>query len=196
GPARLAPVDARGRRVGDLVAPARLELAAGVTQPHRDATEIRHGVLHRHLDALTHARRLPLPQRGHHAERRVDPGAGVTDRRARLERGRAREAGHAHGAAGGLRDHVERLVVGVGAVRPEALDREVDQARIELRERVVAEAVLLQRARGLILGDHVGLLDHLEEHGLAMRLPRVERYAVLVRVEQADVPAVDTWLLR
>src|SRR5947209_20169839 len=46
-------------------------------------------------------------------ERRVDPGAGVADGRAGLEWGRAREAGHAHGAAGGLRDHVERLVVGV-----------------------------------------------------------------------------------
>src|SRR2546428_6246648 len=193
--ARLAAIDARGRRVRDLVAASRLEVAARVREPHGDAGEVDDGVLHGELDALALTCRLPLPQSGHHANCRGHARARVADGRAGLERRRAREAGQRHRAARGLRDHVEALVLAVGTVVAEALHGEIDQARVQGGERVVAEAHLLHPAGRLVLGHHVGLFDHVEEHGLALRVLEVERDALFVGVEQEEVARVDTGLL-
>src|SRR5262249_31765595 len=62
-------------------------------------------------------------------------------------------------------------------------------------ERIVAEAVLLERARRLVLGEHVGLLHHLEQHGLALRMLQVERDRLLVGVQREEVAAVHARLL-
>ena len=176
--------------------PRRESLAPpGVDEPHGDAAEVDDGVLHRELHALALAGGLALPERGHHAEGRVHARAGVADGRAGLQRRRAGEAGERHGAAGGLRDHVEALVLAVRAVAAEALDREVDDPRVDLRQRVVAEAELLHGARRLVLGDDVRVLDHVEEHGLALRILEVQRDAPLVGVERQEVARVHAGLL-
>ena len=72
-----------GAVFGDLVAAARVEVAAGIGQAHGDAAEVDDRVLHGQLDALALAGGLPLPQRGHHAEGGVHARAGVADGRAR-----------------------------------------------------------------------------------------------------------------
>ena len=195
GATGLAAIDPGRRRVRDLVAAPRLELTARVRETERDARKIHDRVLHRQLDALPLPRGLPLPQRGHHAERGVHAGAGIADRRAGLERRRAGEPCHAHRAARGLRDHVEALVAAVGPVGAEALDRAVDQARIERVERVIAEAVPLHHAGRLVLDEDVRLLHHVEEHRLALLRFQVQRDGALVGVEQQEVAAVDTGLL-
>src|SRR5437016_12733825 len=61
---RLAAIDARGRRVRDLVAASRLEVAARVSEPHGDAGEIDDGVLHRELDALALTRAVGRGREG------------------------------------------------------------------------------------------------------------------------------------
>src|SRR3989441_4204379 len=193
--ARLAPIDARGRRGRDLVTASRLEVAPRVREPHGDAGEIDDGVLHGALDALAMPRRLPLPESGHHAQCRVHARARVADGGTGLERRRAREAGQRHRAARRLRDHVEALVLAVGTVGAEALHGEIDQARIQGREGLVAEAHPLHPAGRLVLGHDVGPLDHVEEHGLALRVLEVERDALLVGVEQEEVARVDAGFL-
>jgi hypothetical protein len=88
------------------------------------------------------------------------------------------------------------LVLAVRTVSPKALYREVDQAWVQGAQRLVAEAHLLHPARRLVLGDHVCAPDHVEEHGLALRALEIERHALLVRVEEEEVAAVDARLLR
>src|SRR5262249_1695409 len=95
----------------------------------------------------------------------------------------------------GLRDHVEALVLAVGPVVAEALHGEIDQPWVQGRQRVIAEAHLFHPAGRLVLGHHVGLLDHVEEHGLSGRVLEVERDALLVGVEQEEVARVDARLL-
>ena len=121
----------------------------------------------------------------------MDAGACVADGGAGLEGHAVGIAGGGHGAAGGLGDHVEGLVVAVGAVGTEALDASHDDAWVNLLEDVVAQTKALHGAGGHILGDDVSLADHLEEHGLARLALEVEGDAALVQVEEDEVVAVN-----
>src|SRR4051794_18835524 len=78
----------------------------------------------------------------------------------------------------------------VRAVAAEALDRRVDQPRVELLERIPAEAEAVERARPEILQQHVRLLDDLLEQPLAVVRLQVEGQAALVGVEQEEKQAV------
>ena len=62
-------------------------------------------------------------------------GAGVADRRARLDRAAVLFAGNAHCAAGSLRDRVERQPLLVWAAVAEPLHLSIDDARIVRRQR-------------------------------------------------------------
>ena len=118
-----------------------------------------HGVLHRHLDLLAAAGHRALEERGQHADGGVQSRAGVAERHAGLDRPAVVLARDRHHAARGLRDHVERQVRLVGAAFAEALDRRIDDARVELGHLLVGEAQLLDHARREVLGEDVGLLD-------------------------------------
>src|SRR5207237_10419023 len=97
-----------------------------------DAAVIDDAFLHRQLDTLALAGELALVERGENADRAVQPGAGVADRRAGLERATVGLAGYRYRAAGCLRDHVEGEEILVGAVLAEALDLRIDDPRIDL----------------------------------------------------------------
>ena len=113
---------------------------------------------------------------------RVGPGA----------RGRAAGvAGGAEGAAGGLADGVEGLVLAIRPVRPEAFDAGQHDARVDLGEFVVAQTEALQGVGGEVLGDDVGVLEQVEEDGLALGVFQVEGDRPLVGVEQEEVVGVD-----
>src|SRR4051794_10902047 len=116
---RLAREDAARRVGGGRAARRRL---AGAGLGDKAAAAVMHDrVLHRHLEALALAGTSAVEQGADDAERHQHAGAGVADRRAGLDRLAAWLAGDAHGAAGGLRDRIEREAVLVRAAGAEAL---------------------------------------------------------------------------
>ena len=100
------------------------------------------------------------------------------------------KAGDAHRAAHRLRDRLEALEAAVRPVGAEALDRGVDQPRVQLRQHLVAEPQPVQRAGPEILHQHVGLGDHLPEQLLALLGLQIERQAALVGVQHQEEQAV------
>src|SRR5712672_2967831 len=138
GAARLARIDAvRG------VAACRLPLRRlpGLRLPDEHAAAVMHDrILHRRLQPPALARRGPLIESADDAEREQHAGAGIADRRPRLDRLAVALAGNAHRAAASLRDRVEAQPLFVWAACAEAFHLRIDDPRIELADDVIAEA--------------------------------------------------------
>src|SRR5215472_14148503 len=160
-PAALARIGL-ARRIGShdaLIAHARSSMAPEILSGIGNAAVIDDAVLHRALDPLALTGELPLIECGKHADRSVEAGAGVADRRTRLDRAAVGLASDRHGTPGRLRDHVKGQVILIGAILAEALDRDIDDPGVDLADDVVAKAEPLDDAGGEILGKHVGLFD-------------------------------------
>ncbi len=130
---------------------------------------------------------LALQQRDQDAERREQSGAEIGDRNADAHRPLPRQAGDRHQAAHALRDLIEARPVGVGAVLAEAGNAGIDEARIDLGERLVVDAEPLLHVGAEILDHDVGLLDHALEGGEAFGRLQIERHAALVAVQVLKV---------
>ena len=96
----------------------------------------------------------------------------------------------AHHAAHRLQHGVVAGQAAQRAIGAEARDRAVDEARMPLRERVVAEAPLLHRAGQEILDQHVGALEQAREHRLSGRLAEIERERALAAIDRGEVGGV------
>jgi hypothetical protein len=129
-----------------------------------DARQVHHDVLLRDFHALADARYPALDDRTQDADRRVEPGRRITDARLDPHRRPIRRAGEAHHAAHRLGNHLEALVIGVRPLAAESFHGRRDDARVDLRERVVPEPEALHRARTEVLDHHVGRLRQRLEH--------------------------------
>ncbi len=180
--ARRALVEAARRRPRHRVAAARqLGVHRGLAA-HRRAAVVQHRIAHGDLDVLAAAGRHALVERGDDAHGGQHPGAGVADRRARPHRRLVGMAIDAHRPAHRLGDHVERQVVGVRALRREALDLDEDQPRVERVQARPVEAQAGEGARRHVLHQDVGLLDHPPQQRLALLALEVAGHAALVEV--------------
>src|SRR5712671_2972347 len=139
-----------------LIAHARSSMAPQILGSIGNAAVIDDAVLHRALDPLALAGELALIECRKDADRSVEAGAGVTDRRTRLDRAAVGLAGDRHGAPGRLRNHVKGEVILVGAVVAEALDRDIDDPGVDFADDVVAKAEPFDDAGGEILGKDIG----------------------------------------
>src|SRR6266542_2642278 len=128
---RAAAIEIRRRRRGRAVPATRDGARPEIVVAEVDAGEIDDDILLGDLDALPHARRVPLNESGEDADRRVEAGAGVAETGLGADRRSVRCAGEAHDAPHRLGDHLEAVVTGVGAVTAEALDRGGDDARVD-----------------------------------------------------------------
>src|ERR1700740_3548999 len=129
-PAALARIGL-ARRIGAhdaLIAHARSSMAPQILGSIGNAAILYHAVLHRTSDQLALAGELALIERRKDADRSMQSGAGVADRRTRFDRAAVRLAGDRHGTPGRLRNHVKGEVVPVGAVVAKALNRDIDDA--------------------------------------------------------------------
>src|SRR5262249_46557009 len=118
-----------------------------------------HALQHREIDIRALARALPV-------EQRQQQSVGDVDAADRVRQNRAEQSGRAVRIASDLREAAEgvhrAVVADVIAPRPGAAERargEIDQGRIDLTERLVAEAQLVHGAGREILGDDVTLAD-------------------------------------
>src|SRR5262244_2571840 len=127
------------RRIGAhdaLIAHTRSSMAPQILGSIGNAAVVDDAVLHRTADQLALAGELALIERPKDADRGVEAGAGVADRRAWLDRAAVWLAGNRHRPPGRLRNHVKGKVVLVGAVVAETLDRDIDDAGVDFADDV------------------------------------------------------------
>ncbi len=149
-----------------------------------------HRVLHRHLQAATLAGLGTLVERAQDADRHQHAGAGIAEGGSRLHRRAVGIASNADGAAGGLRDHVEREAVLVRAAGTEALHLAIDDAGIELLDLIVAKPQPLDGAGRHVLDRDVGLLQQRADDLEPARRLQVQRHRLLVGIELMEIPRV------
>src|SRR5215472_10853619 len=192
-PAALARVRL-ARRIGAhdaLIAHARSRMSPQILGSIGNAAVIDHAVLHRTADQLALAGELALIKRTKDADRSVQPGAGVADRRTRLDRAAVGLAGDRHRTPGRLRNHVKGEVILVGAVVAKALDRDIDDAGVNFADDVIAKAEAFDDAGRKILGKDIGLFDQPAQNGAPLVGLQIGGDALLVGVEQHKVLGID-----
>src|SRR4051794_40384504 len=153
------------------------------------AAQVQDAAAHRDLDALAAAGVRALVERRADRAEQVDRVARVADLRAGRDRRAVLEPGGAHRAAGRLGDVLVRLGV-LERARAEALQRRVDQARVELVQVLPREPEPVHDARPEVLDHDVGSVDELAEDLLALVGLHVEGEAPLVAVEHREVQRV------
>src|SRR6266851_3394586 len=186
------------RRVGAhdaLISHARRGMAPQILGGIGDAAIIDDAFLHRALDLLALAGELALIQRPENADRGVQAGAGVADRQTGFDWAAVGLAGDRHRAAGCLSDHVKGEEVLVGAIVAEALNRDVDDARVDLAHDVVTKAEPLDDPGSKILDKDIALLHQPAQNGATLLMLEIGGDAALVGVEQHEVMRVDPLLV-
>ena len=145
----------------------------------------------RNVDSLA-ARQSAIP-RGEACEDRdrgLEPGDDVDDRDADLRRPATvliARAGDRHEAGCCLDDEVVARALGVTPGRAIAGDGEVDEARVDRRQLVVAEAQSSQRAGSEVLDQRVRTAKQPAEDRRAIGLLEIEPDAPLVPVDSEEV---------
>jgi hypothetical protein len=154
-----------------------------------DAAQIQHTVLHGGQHLLSSARRIPLVERGHDAEREVESCTAVADLRAGHQRRAVIESRGRGRAPRALRHVLVNLAVLI-RTRAEALYRSNDHARVQLLDPLPGEPHAVESARSEILHEHVAVLDQPLEHSLALRALGIESHRPLVVIQHGEVQAV------
>ena len=111
------------------------------------------GLQQRGVDPLAAARALALEQRGQDAVGEHEAGGQIGDRQTDAHGSAAGLAVDGHQAGQALGDLVETGPVAVRAGLAEARDAAVDQARIDLRERLVVDSQPMLHVRAVVLDD-------------------------------------------
>ena len=164
---------------------ARLALLGIEAQPMQmlDHDERHHGLEHRDFDELPAPGLLARVQRGEDRLRRHEPAGLVAEDGRRV----ARLAGQLVHQAGDAAQTLDDVVIGrppaVGPVLAPAMDAGIDQPRVALGERVRAKPQRLELLRPDVVHEHVGLIDHAQQHVARLRALQVEHDAPLVAVD-------------
>src|SRR6202034_741850 len=115
-----------------------------------------HYAEHRNVYVLADSRAARLHQRGQYPDYAEQRSAHIRDRNADADRGIALRAGGHHESAERLDDGVHGFSGARFPVAPEARERAIDNARIDLARVLVSGAEAVHRAAAEILEDHIG----------------------------------------
>ena len=137
----------------------------------------------RRLDVLALLGFLAFEQRDQNAEGGEHAGGEVGDRDADAHRSLTRQAGDRHQPAHALRDLIEARPIGIGPVLAEAGNAGVNDARIDLGERLVVDTEPLLHVGPEILHHDVGLPDHALEGGEPVGHLQIKRHAAFVAMQ-------------
>ena len=176
------------RRVAAAQARRRLAAAQGFAVA-RDGAEQRRGE-QRGVELLAHSGAFAVQQRGDDAECEHGRGAEVGQRCTHPHRQPAGFTGHVHQAGHRLDD---RVVGRPGRIRPgltEGRRAGIDDLRVDLEHRGVANAQAIHRAGAEVLDDHIGVLRQAQEHGAAGRGLQVQAQAAFVPVLRQELHAL------
>ena len=133
---------------------------------------------------------VAMPQRGQGADRCVQRGIAIHQRRRGAQRLPHRLPRQRHQSAHRLAERIERGPIGIGPVLTEAGNRHQDDAGIQPTQRFIIEAHGLHRARPEILQHDVGCLHQGGEDLLAARVAQIETNAALAAVIDAEIHAL------
>ncbi|MNL17710.1 hypothetical protein D3C87_1388190 [compost metagenome] len=161
---------------------------------HQPLADREHGIDHCHVQELALAGALRAPAGRGNAVGQVHGGHDVAHAGPDLRGGAARHgASDAHDAAHRLGHRVVGGPVGVwtlaAACVAEAAQRRIHEARVLLRQRLVAQAQPLHHARTVVLDEHIGLPHEPQQRGLAGGMLQVEDQRILVAVDRGEVAA-------
>ena len=158
---------------------------------HVDDLEARHdGIDEGDIDLLPLSRHRARVQCRENADAGRKSRENVAHRGSRTRRLAAGPPGGAHESAHRLRDDVVSRLLAVPSGVAEPGDAPVDDLRIDLFQVFVSEPELFHRSGAEIFEDDVGLLHHLQEHRLPLRVLEVQRDALLVPVQVHVVRAL------
>ena len=130
---------------------------------------------------------LTLKERDQDTERGEHPGGEIGDRDAGADRSLSRQAGDRHQPAHALGNLVEAGPIGVGTVLAEPRNAGIDQAWIDLRQRLVIDAEALLYVGTEVLDHDIGFLHHSLERRQPFGRFEVERHAALVAMQVLKV---------
>src|SRR5262245_10297587 len=145
------------------------------------------GFEQRALERPARSGRPALVQRGPHALGRAHACTEITDGQADRRRWSIGLAGHVHDAAHALGDQVESALLPIRTVGAETGELRVDQPRVEPAQGFPAESGAVHHGRPIVLHQHVYRGDQLEEDLAAALALVVQRQALLVAVDVAEV---------
>ena len=155
-------------------------------QPHVDG--VRRGLVDADVQVLAVPGRLSGAERNRGRERRAVPGVVERDAARRLERVVLGVARAGHRPAQGVQREVDSLEVAIRPRLTEVCDRGHDELRLYLAQHVVAEAEAFHDTRPVVLDEHVGRRDEVEQPLAALLGAQVEDDAALVGVEEQEHP--------
>ncbi len=116
----------------------------------------------------------PVMEGGQHRPRPYDATVGVGEGDARAQGLAAAIAGEGGDPGGGLQSRAVGRVVAPGAALAVAGERDHDQVRLGLAQRLVVQAVLGHDAGGEALNDDIGMGDEALEQFHGLRLVEVQ----------------------
>ncbi len=164
---------------------ARHQVARRLEVEQRD---LRHQQIRLH--PLSSSGFLALEQRRHDPERGEKARRDVRDRGARAHRSLAGQPRDRHEPAHTLRDLIEARPVAVRSILAEARNAREDDARVDLRERLVVDAQPEFHVGAVVLDDDIGGLHELHEDRDAPLVLQVEGDRALVAVQVLEVRTV------
>jgi hypothetical protein len=171
-----------GRRdAGHDVAGALAHEAEHVELGHQRLHHREHRLVERHIHHLARtAVHFLVAQRHQRAERAPQRGDRVADRDPGLHRRAVGKAGHVAQPAHRLADGAEAGLLRHRPALAEARQAHHDQAGVDLRQRLPAQAELVEHAGAEVLHHDVGLGHQPAHHLDAVRVLQVHRHRLLV----------------
>ena len=142
------------------------------------------------MHPLALARGLALDQRDQDALSQEDSRAQIGDGNADPHRPLAWNAGDGHQSAHALGDLIDARAIPVGTALAESGNAAVDQARVDLTDRLVVDPQTLLHTRPVVLDDDVRIPRELLEDRHTFGVSEVERHAPLVAVQILEVEAM------
>ena len=144
-------------------------------------------VHHRKVDVLADACALAHDHGGEQRDEPMQAGIGVGDGERQVET-----------RAFAARDAIDQPKLGMDdgrvgralrfrSVAPEARDRQHDQLRVRLRQRLIADAETVHHVGPEILDQHVRLADQRQREFLCARRAQVDRDASLAGVDHVEI---------
>ena len=133
---------------------------------------------------------IALDHRGQDGDGAVEAAGGVAQVKRNVRRPGLRMPGQAHAAAERLHDEVVAGAPGQRPVGAEGADRDADDARIDVRERRVAQAQTIHHAGAVVVVHHVGGLDQVEKNPASGGRLEIDAHALLVAVVALELRAL------
>ncbi len=186
---RLVDVIKRVRAVERILA-ADFKCSTSEVLRRRNGQQREHHVEHRNVNVLALACALARHQRREDGKRRDHAAGQVGDLHAGDHRRAALVGRQSQDARQRQVIHIVTAAVAVRPRLPEACQRAVDDARVHLLDRLIADAQAVNDARSKLFENDIGGGGEFEKDGAARVLFEVERNRLLVAIDLQECGAV------